>query len=327
MKKPYVAIAVSSKCNFRCPYCDVDGKGEAISSRSSRMTTKFFREVVDTSYSLGVRKFRLTGGEPFLHPEIGGFVRYALRYADVTLTLDTNGSFLRDDEEIISVPPYGFQVVVSLDTLDPKRFPLLSGSGYRLEAVLRNINFLASAGLLKRINMVVNRYNFDEVFPMIEFCASIGTSLKLTDVAERHRQSRHHSEIFFDTHEIYDRVLANAEMELEHKYSQAFGSPMKKCRVRGCDVTLKHRKAGAHFSLDGICTNCPQFPCDEGLYFASAQPDESIVACQLSGFHKPSDAGSLGDRLQEMLYTIERSSYISGEEVIKLRRNKTCSTA
>lgn len=322
MSKPYVAIVLTSKCNFRCPYCDSKGKGEGFASSRTTMEYRFFCEVIDSAYRLGVRRFRLTGGEPFLHSDIGRYVRYALSKPEVALTVDTNGSHLRDADGILSRPPNGFKVVVSLDTLRPERFAELSGSRTALIDVLDNVRRLAELGILKRINMVLTQINYDEVYDMIDFCSSIRIGLKFSDVARRHEQGRSHSEIYFDVQALYEELQNSAEDTGVHAYSRHFGSPMSRYKIRGCDVTLKHQKAGAHYAVKEVCGSCRYFPCDEGLYFVSALPDRTLVACQLCGFHNKKLESDLDGVLNTMIDTLESAEYLSAEEVERERANR-----
>ena len=307
--RPYLAIPITSVCNFRCPYCDENGHGEAAASSEKFFALDYLEQVVRAAYEIGTRRFRLTGGEPFLDKRIGHIVRIICALEGVELTLDTNGSILRDAQAILSDPPVGFSIVMSLDTLRTSRISVMTGGRGKLTSILDSAKFLSTRGLLKRLNMTLTVFNADEVDDVISVCKELGTNLKLSDVAVRTAQGMPFDIISYPVGPLYERLLKTADRVIEHPYSDQYGSPMKTCVFGDTKVTLKTRDAGARYALDEVCGKCQHFPCDEGLYFVSALPDKTFSACQMNGFRRKADA-DINATLSHMFEVVSRAKHI-----------------
>jgi cyclic pyranopterin phosphate synthase len=134
---------------------------------------------------MGVRKLRVTGGEPLVRRGIMGFFRAMSRHltsgALSELTLTTNGSQL--GRYAAELADYGLRRVnVSLDTLDPQKFAAVTRWG-RLPQVLEGIAAAKAAGLRVKINTVALRgTNDDELFRLVEWCAAEGHDLTFIEV-------------------------------------------------------------------------------------------------------------------------------------------------
>lgn len=168
----YLRLSVTDRCDLRCTYCMAEEmtflpKKELLSLEElDRMASAFI--------GLGVRKLRITGGEPLVRRDIMTFFRAMKRHLDAgaldELTLTTNGSQLArfaDDLAAAGVR----RVNVSLDTLDADRFATITRRG-SLEKVMAGIEAAQAAGLRVKLNAVALRgFNEDELFALTEFCA------------------------------------------------------------------------------------------------------------------------------------------------------------
>ena len=133
---------------------------------------------------LGVRKLRITGGEPLVRRDIMSFFRAVSRHIGQgldELTLTTNGSQLgRFAADLADIGVR--RVNVSLDTLDPKKFAEITRWG-RLPQVLDGIAAAKDAGLRVKINAVALKgFNEDELFPLIDWCATEDHDLTFIEV-------------------------------------------------------------------------------------------------------------------------------------------------
>jgi cyclic pyranopterin phosphate synthase len=158
----YLRISITDHCNFRCLYCMPE---DIIFRKSSDLMQ--FDEIlffVRMFASLGFDKYRLTGGEPTLHPRLVDLVHGIAQTPGVSsLLMTTNGVLLESLAQPLAQA--GLQRVnISLDTIDPVKFHYLTRRG-DIETVWRGIKAAEEAGLLPiKINMVVmDRYNLDEV--------------------------------------------------------------------------------------------------------------------------------------------------------------------
>ncbi|HEY8595172.1 MAG TPA: GTP 3',8-cyclase MoaA [Devosiaceae bacterium] len=178
----YLRISVTDRCDFRCTYC----MAEEMTFLPKRDVLSF--EEIDTIASAfvarGVRKLRLTGGEPLVRRDIMRLFKALSRHLDAgaldELTLTTNGSQLaRFAGELARLGVK--RVNVSLDSLDADRFTRITRRG-RLDQVLGGIDAAADAGLKVKINMVALRgFNDDEIVPMMRWAHGRGFGLTLIE--------------------------------------------------------------------------------------------------------------------------------------------------
>ena len=154
-------ISVMDRCNFRCPYCmpkDRFPDNHRFLRSQERLS---FAEIVRLSrlfVTLGVRKLRLTGGEPLLRANLADLVGDLSTLPGIEdIALTTNGVLL--GQHAIELQANGLRrVTVSLDTLDPEIFTRLSGGFASLEQVVRGIDAAIAAGLEPvKINCVIER--------------------------------------------------------------------------------------------------------------------------------------------------------------------------
>ena len=179
----YLRVSVTDRCDFRCVYCMAEDmtflpKAEILTLEElDRLCSAFVRR--------GVRKLRLTGGEPLVRKGVMGLVRSLSRHLGTgeldELTLTTNGSQLgRYASELADCGVR--RVNVSIDTLDPRKFAEITRWG-RLDQVMEGLAAAKAAGLAIKINAValkgVNEHEFDE---LIEWCGREGFDLTLIEV-------------------------------------------------------------------------------------------------------------------------------------------------
>ncbi len=154
-------ISVTDRCNFRCPYCmpaEIYGDDYAYLSRADWLTPGEICRLARLTMGLGVRKIRLTGGEPLLRRDIAEIVASIAALPGLEdLALTTNGMLLA--ERAASLRAAGLRrVTVSLDSLDPQVFQTMSGGRGNVTQVLEGIQAAAEAGLAPiKINTVVHK--------------------------------------------------------------------------------------------------------------------------------------------------------------------------
>jgi len=153
-------ISVTDRCNFRCVYCmprevfDHDFKfvahGEVLSFEEIARMARIFA-------GLGVKKVRLTGGEPLVRRDLHRLVAMLAQIPGLDLTLTTNGSLLPKQAEALARAGLK-RVTVSLDSLDDATFRALNDADFPVARVIEGIEAAAAAGMAPiKINMVVKR--------------------------------------------------------------------------------------------------------------------------------------------------------------------------
>ncbi|MCI0784143.1 MAG: GTP 3',8-cyclase MoaA [Chloroflexi bacterium] len=154
-------ISVTDRCNFRCPYCmpkEVFGRKYKFLPKSDLLTFEEITRLAAIFSALGVRKLRLTGGEPTIRRGLPKLVRMLSAVDGIEdLAMTTNASRLATMAP--QLHQAGLQrVTVSLDSLDDARFREMSGAEFPVGLVLEGIEAARRAGLLPvKINVVVKR--------------------------------------------------------------------------------------------------------------------------------------------------------------------------
>lgn len=159
-------ISLIDRCNFRCTYCmprEVFGPGYAFLPEDELLTFEELTRIVRVFARLGVRKVRLTGGEPLLRRDVEQLVAMIASVQGVEdLSMTTNGSLLAGKAEALRDAGLG-RVTVSLDTVDEQRFQTVSDVKIPLQRVLDGIDAAAEAGLTPvKLNAVVKRGETDQ---------------------------------------------------------------------------------------------------------------------------------------------------------------------
>lgn len=179
-------ISVMDRCNFRCPYCmprDTFHDGYRFLKTSERLSFDEIVRLTRLFVHLGVRKIRLTGGEPLLRanlPDLIGDLTSIPGIEDVALT--TNGVLLARHAAELKAAGLN-RITVSLDSLDPAIFSRMSGGFGGLDDVLDGIEHARSAGLVPiKINTVVQRgVNDHTVLDLLERFRGTGVIVRFIE--------------------------------------------------------------------------------------------------------------------------------------------------
>ncbi len=147
-------ISVTDRCNYRCVYC-MPPEGVQFIPHEKILRFEEIVDVVKVAVSLGITKFRLTGGEPLARSGIVELVRKISRVEGVAeLAMTTNGSLLAPVAGDLKSAGLD-RVNISLDTMDPKKFTSITRGG-KIEDVIAGIDAAAAAGLQPvKLNIVV----------------------------------------------------------------------------------------------------------------------------------------------------------------------------
>ncbi|MDJ0607910.1 MAG: GTP 3',8-cyclase MoaA [Kiloniellales bacterium] len=179
----YLRVSVTDRCDFRCVYCMAEDmtflpKAQVLSLEElDRLCSAFVRQ--------GVRKLRLTGGEPLVRRNIMSLIRNLSRHLESgaldELTLTTNGSQLaRYAGELADLGVK--RINVSLDTLDPDKFAAITRWG-KLDRVMEGLKAAKRAGLAVKINTVALKgVNDDELHSLVSWCGDEGFDLTFIEV-------------------------------------------------------------------------------------------------------------------------------------------------
>ncbi|MCY3983851.1 MAG: GTP 3',8-cyclase MoaA [Roseovarius sp.] len=179
----YLRVSVTDRCDFRCVYCMSENM--TFLPKKELLTLEELDRLCTTFIRLGVKKLRITGGEPLVRRNIMMFFNAMSRHLDSggleELTLTTNGSQLR--RFALDLYKAGVRRInVSLDTLDENKFSNITRWG-RLPQVLKGIDAAQDAGHRIKINTVALKgFNEDELLKLAEWCASRDMDLTFIEV-------------------------------------------------------------------------------------------------------------------------------------------------
>ena len=174
-------VSVTDRCNLRCAYCMPEEEYTWL-PRRDLLTFEEIARLVEAFTSLGVRRLRLTGGEPLLRRELEHLVAlFANNEALEDLALTTNGLLLADQAEALHAAGL-HRVTVSLDSLRPERFRDLSRRD-GLADVLRGIEAARAAGFQgTKIDTVVMRgTNDDELVDLVEYGKRVDAEVRFIE--------------------------------------------------------------------------------------------------------------------------------------------------
>ncbi len=179
----YLRVSVTDRCDFRCVYCMSEDM--AFLPKADVLTLEELDRLCGAFVARGVRKLRLTGGEPLVRRNIMWLVRRLGRHLETgaldELTLTTNGSQLgRYATELVDAGVK--RINVSLDTLDAAKFKEITLWG-RFDQVMEGLDAAKAAGLAIKINTVALKgVNDDELGAMVAWCGAEGHDLTFIEV-------------------------------------------------------------------------------------------------------------------------------------------------
>ncbi|ETT78103.1 GTP 3',8-cyclase MoaA [Bacillus mycoides] len=166
-------ISVTDRCNFRCRYCmpeEIFGRDYSFLSNDKILSFDEIERITRIFVSLGVRKLRITGGEPLLRKDLPELIQRLNEIDGVEdIGLTTNGSLLKKFASDLYKAGLS-RVTVSLDSLNEERFSYLNGNRSKVKTVLAGIQAAAEAGMKIKMNMVVQKgKNEEDIVQMAEY--------------------------------------------------------------------------------------------------------------------------------------------------------------
>ena len=210
-------ISVTDRCNFRCVYCmpkEVYGRDFRFLERAELLTFEEIARLARTFAGLGVRKIRLTGGEPLLRREVERLVAMLAAIPGLDLTLTTNGSLLA--QKAAALREAGLErVTVSLDSLDDEVFRAMNDVDFPVERVLAGIEAAAAAGLSPvKVNVVLKRgVNEDGLLDLVRYFRGSGHVLRFIEYMDVGHTNGWRLDEVVPADEILARIRAEFPLE------------------------------------------------------------------------------------------------------------------
>ena len=180
-------VSVTDRCNFRCVYCmpkEQFGKGYKFLSKTELLSFEEIIRIVKAFSELGVRKIRLTGGEPLVRSELEKLVEKVASIEKIDDISLTTNAVLLTEKRARSLRDAGLsRVNISLDALDDETFMAVNDVGVPVQKVLDGISIADAAGFDSvKVNMVVKRgLNEHSILPMAEYFHGSGQILRFIE--------------------------------------------------------------------------------------------------------------------------------------------------
>lgn len=292
----YLRVSVTDRCDFRCVYCMSENM--TFLPKKELLTLEELDRVCTAFARLGVRKLRITGGEPLTRRGIMGFFQSMSRHVQSKtlseLTLTTNGSQLSRFADQLHDAGVR-RINVSLDTLDPGKFSRITRWG-RLAQVMEGIMRAKAIGHKIKINMVALKgFNEDELFDMAQWCASESFDLTfievmpMGDLGSENRLDQYWS-------------LKDLRVRLESKYTlidlaESSGGPARYAQIQETGQKIGFITPLTH----NFCESCNRvrLTCTGELYMCLGQEDRADLRKPMR--ESPHDNGPLIQTIQEAI--------------------------
>ncbi len=168
-----ISLNVTARCNFACRYCY---KGHLTTRELEELSGEEIHDIIDQAVALGVKRVFVTGGEPFLRPDLEEIAAHFLEH-DIFPYISTNG-WLVTPARAAALRRAGLKhVQVSFDSPLPSMQDFLSGVPGSHQGILRALDIFSGAGMTVRTKCVVTRYNIEQLGWYLDECYLHGVKL------------------------------------------------------------------------------------------------------------------------------------------------------
>ncbi|HFK1448979.1 TPA: GTP 3',8-cyclase MoaA [Bacillus pacificus] len=247
-------ISVTDRCNFRCRYCmpeEIFGPDYSFLSNDKILSFDEIERITRIFVSLGVRKLRITGGEPLLRRGLPQLIKRLNKIDGVEdIGLTTNGSLLKKFAPDLYKAGLS-RVTVSLDSLEEERFFYLNGNRSKVQRVLEGIQAAAEVGMKIKINMVVQKgKNEQDILQMAQYFKGNKHILRFIEYMDVGNYNGWDLKEVVSKQEIVDTI--HQVMPLERIEANYAGEVATRYRYIGSDEEL-----GIISSVtDSFCSSC-----------------------------------------------------------------------
>jgi len=225
-------ISVTDRCNFRCAYCmpkEVFGDDYVFLPKNELLSFEEIERLSKLFALLGVKKLRLTGGEPLMRRDLPKLVEKLMQIEGIEdIGLTTNGVLLKQYAQALYDAGLR-RLNMSLDALDPEIFGKLNGRGIKPELILSNIDHAQKIGFEIKVNMVVQKgVNEKEILPMAAYFKERGITLRFIEFMDVGNDNGWSFEKVVTKKEIYE--LISAVYDIEPAEEDYYGEVAKRYR-------------------------------------------------------------------------------------------------
>jgi cyclic pyranopterin phosphate synthase len=248
-KVTYLRVSVTDRCNYRCTYC-MPEEGVNLVPRADVLSFEEIERVVRVFASLGVRRVRLTGGEPTVRKDLLSCVERLAAIEDMAVVMTTNGHTLADQAGALRAAGLA-GINVSLDTLDAGKFREITRRG-DLARVAAGVEAALAAGIATKINVVAIRgFNDGEVGALCAWAWERGVTPRFIEWMPMSEGSFYAPGALFEAAEIRAAVERHAGPLVADDGGSAHHGPARYWR------TAAGRRVGIISAMsENFCSTC-----------------------------------------------------------------------
>jgi cyclic pyranopterin phosphate synthase len=273
----YIRVSVTDRCDFRCVYCMAEDM--TFLPKSDLLTLEELDRLCSAFVRKGVRKIRLTGGEPLVRRNVLSLFRSLSRHLQSgvleELTLTTNGSQLGKYAGELAAAGVK-RVNVSVDTLDPGKFEAITRGG-NLPTVMDGLAAAKAAGLAIKINTVALKgVNDGEFDALLEWCGREGYDLTMIETMPMGEVDHHRADRYLSLAEVRRALASHWTLE---DIDYRTGGPARYVRVKETGRKLGFITPLSH----NFCESCNRVrvTCTGMLYMCLGQDDSADLRAPL----------------------------------------------
>ena len=198
-------IKITNKCNFNCFFCHNEGSFES----NDLLTSQDFDFIADTCTKLGIKRFKITGGEPLLRNDVVDIISTLRKYTDDDISMSTNGYYL--DIYARKLKKVGLdRIDISIHSLNRKVYKEITGIN-ALDKVLSNLKLVVELGFKQiKINILAMTINVHEIPSFIKLAQKLSVDLQIIELMPIGRGKEIFSKYHVDVYEILNKLKDKA---------------------------------------------------------------------------------------------------------------------
>ncbi|WP_283249440.1 GTP 3',8-cyclase MoaA [Bacillus sp. FJAT-49736] len=295
-------ISVTDRCNFRCQYCmpkEIFGPDYPFLPKDAVLSFEEIERVARIFTELGVKKLRITGGEPLIRKGLPELIQRLVEMDGIKdMGLTTNGVLLSKQAEALYAAGLR-RLNISLDALNDDIFTVINGSGVSSKTVLAGIEKAVETGFLIKVNMVVQKgVNEHEIIPMADFFREKGITLRFIEFMDVGNSNGWNMEKVITKKEMY-KMLSD-HFELEPVDAAYFGEVAKRYRYKNTSSEIGFITSVS----ESFCSSCTR---------ARISADGRLYTCLFAGsgydLRKLLRSGASDEEIQSEIIALWNNRY------------------
>jgi len=272
---PQLRICVTPMCNLSCKHCRAGGEGYG-ENLDDIMSEKEISKVLEIAKQVGFDCVKFTGGEPFIRKDILKLTKNAHEIGFSDIQVVTNGTLIEQQIEEIKNSHINM-LTVSLDAIENSKHQEMRG--INVYGILDNISKCRDAGINVRINMILDKNNFNQLPLMLNFAEEQGCSLKLLDLLKFEHSIKFWKESFLNFAEVRKHLENIGALYIgEEEAPGGIGAPLLEYLLNGkLSILLKDSIIGTYYH--STCEDCKYYPCQDALISVRVTHDGKLKRC------------------------------------------------